>query len=246
MVLGPASRRPRAGEDGMTIVEVMVAMVVVLIGVLGVVTLVQTGLLNTSRTSAREQGTNLARDLVERSRQASYANMTMALAPAILRASLPASDNAGALSGSTFTVTRRGVTYTVTVFACSIDDPTDGAGVGDTTFCAVPASTLSPGSLPPLAAPGPNVLGLSVSLGGSLLSTVCNALGSSSSLYTSLMSVVNTVVPISVCPAGSTPGSVPVDSQADDLRRVKIDVSWNRNGAGSVSQTTLLTNPLQN
>jgi prepilin-type N-terminal cleavage/methylation domain-containing protein len=244
-VLGSACRRLRAGEDGMTIIEVMVAMVILLVGVLGTVSLVETGLLSTSRTTAREQGTNLARDLVERSRQVDYTSMTLGLAPATLRATLPASE-VSALSGSTFTVTRRGVVYTVTVFACSIDDPTDGAGVGDTTFCAVPTTPRQPGDPHGGAATGPNVLGLSVALGGSLLSTVCNALGSSSALFTSLMAVVNSVVPISICPAGSSVPKVPVDSHADDLRRVRLDVSWTSGGARDVSQTTLLTNPLQN
>jgi type IV pilus assembly protein PilV len=247
-MLGCAPTRMRSGEDGMTIIEVLVAMVILLVGVLGTVTLVQTGLLSTSKTTAREQGTNLARDLVERTRQADYTSMTMGLAPATLRASLPSTDSLSALSGSTFTATRRGVVYSVTVFACSIDDPTDGAGLGDTSFCAVPTGTPSPGPPPaPVAATGPNVLGLSVALGGTLLQTVCNALGSSSALFTSLMSLVSSVVPLSVCPTGTGPGSgLPVDNHADDLRRVRIDVSWNRNGAGSVSQTTLLTNPLQN
>ena len=63
-------------ERGMTLVEVMAAMVILLIGVLGTLTLVQGSLSSTSRTTAREQATNLARDLVERSRQADYANIT--------------------------------------------------------------------------------------------------------------------------------------------------------------------------
>lgn len=235
----------------MTIIEVMVAMVVLLVGVLGTVSLVETGMQSTGRTAAREQGTNLARDLVERSRQASYTNVTMGLAPATLRATLPASDNATALSGAsnaTFQVTRRNVTYTVTVFACSIDDPTDGAGLGDATFCAVPTGTPKPTDPPRVAAIGPNVLGMSVAaiaVGGSLIDTVCAALGSNGALFTSLMSVVSSVVPISVCPAGTGPGNVPLDQQADDLRSVRVDVSWTKNGGGSLTQTTLLTNPRQ-
>jgi type IV pilus modification protein PilV len=238
--------RMRAGEDGVTIIEVMVAMVVLIIGVLGTLILVQGGLSSTSRTTAREQGTNIARDLVERTRQADYANVGLASAPATLRATLPSSE-VGPLSGSTFQVTRRNTVYTVTVFACSIDDPSDGVGVGDTTFCAVPSGTPGPGSQTPVAATTSNVLGISVALGGSLLQTVCNILGSNSPLFTSVMAVVSSVVPLSVCPPGSGTSSVPVDNHADDLRRVRVAVSWNRGGvASSVSQTTLLTNPLQN
>ena len=234
---------PGAGrEDGFTIVEVMVAMVIMLIGVLGTLTIIQGSMASSSRTNAREQGTNLARDLVERTRQASYASVTMAQAPATLRATLPASE-VGALSGDTFPVTRRGVTYTVEVSACSIDDPTDGAGVGNATFCAAPTATTAPGSPAPGPAAAINVLGIGVSAAGSLLETVCDALGISS--ITSLLSAaLNPVVPLSVCPSGGS-GTAPYDSQPDDLRRVRVDVGWTRDNPGSISQTTLLTNPLQ-
>ena len=59
-------------EHGMTIIEVMVAMFILVVGVLGTLVLIEGGLSSTSSTTAREQGTNLARDLVERSRQAGY------------------------------------------------------------------------------------------------------------------------------------------------------------------------------
>ncbi len=231
-----------AGEDGFTIIEVMVAMVILLVGVLGTLTIIQGSLASTSRTNAREQGTNLARDLVERTRQAAYANITMDLAPATLRATLPPSE-VGALSGSTFNVRRRSVDYTVTVFACSIDDPSDGAGQGNAKFCAAPNSVSAPGGSAPGPAASINVLGIAVAAGGSLLQTVCNALGISS-IAATLTAGLSAIAPTSVCPSGAT-ATAPYDSQPDDLRRVRVDVSWTRNGGGSISQTTLLTNPLQ-
>jgi hypothetical protein len=209
--------------------------------------MIEGGLASTGRTTAREQGTNLARDLVERSRQAAYANVTTSVAPATLRATLPASDGATALSGpssSTFKVTRRNVVYTVTVFACSIDDPTDGAGVGNATFCETPTVRRIPGSPEPGPAAAINVLGIAVSAGGSLLNTVCNAIGTNTAILNALTSAVSVVAPLSLCPS-TTSGTVPYDIQPDDLRRVRVDVSWNSGGAGSVSQTTLLTNPQQ-
>jgi type IV pilus modification protein PilV len=235
--------RPGAGrQDGFTIVEVMVAMFVLLIGVLGTLTLIQGSLASTARTNAREQGTNLARDLVERTRQASYSSLTMALAPATLRATLPASE-VGALSGSTFHVTRRGVDYAVTVFACSIDDPSDGAGQGNATYCAASSSTNVPGSTTPGAAASVNVLGIGVAAAGTLLQTVCNALGLPAVLG-ALTAGLSAIAPISVCPSGAT-STAAYDSEPDDLRRVRVDVSWTASRGGSVSQTTLLTNPLQ-
>ena len=236
-----------ADERGMTLIEVMAAMVILLVGVLGTLTLVQGGLSSTSATTSREQATNLARDLVERSRQADYKDITYAGAPATLRSMLPASDGASALSGpanSTFTATRRNVTYTVKVFACSIDDPTDGAGQGDATFCAPPTATTAPGSPTPGLAASVNVLGIAVAAGGSMLQTVCNAIGTPA-ILSQLTNAVSPVVPLSVCPTGAGTGTVQYDSTPDDLRRVRVDVSWTRGGSGSVSQTTLLTNPLQ-
>ncbi len=235
-------------EDGITIVEVMAAMVILLVGVLGTLILVEGGLSSTSRTTAREQATSLARDLVERSRQVDYSKITHALAPATLRATLPAADSVSGLTGPTnsqFTVTRRNVTYTVDVFACSIDDPTDGAGAGDATFCAAPTATNVPGSPEPGLAVGINVLGIvGITAGGTALETVCNALGVSA-VSSQLAGILGSVVPLSVCPTAAGSGTVQFDSRPDDLRRVRIDVSWTRGGAGSVRQTTLLTNPLQ-
>lgn len=240
----------------MTMVEVMAAMVILIIGVLGTLVLVEGGMSSTSRTTAREQGTNLARDLVERSRQVPYASTNtgaaLGAAAAALRAKLPASDNASALAtpaSRTFTAVRRGVTYTVTVSACSIDDPTDGVSVGDSSFCLDSGGTPGPGSPPPGPAPAHNVLGIDVgalftSAGGNLLTTVCNAL--SGTLLTQVTSVLSKVIPVSLCPSGTGNSSVALDSHPDDMRRVRIDVEWNRGGAGSLSQTTLLTNPRQN
>jgi hypothetical protein len=227
-------------------------MAILLVGVLGVLTVLSTSAQSTRSTTAREQGTNLARDLVERSRQIPYAQTSMSAAPGALRAALPASDAPTSLSDGTFDVTRRGVRYTVRISACSIDDPADGAGIGDATFCAAPTSGTGTG--PGTNAPGPaaavNVLGVAVTATGSLLTTVCNAvgtgsavLGAVSSLATSLLSVAG--ASIQVCP-GAGSGSVALDTDTpDDLRRVRVDVSWSRGGPGRVSQTTLITNPDQ-
>jgi Tfp pilus assembly protein PilV len=245
-------RRRAPGDDGFTIIEVMIAMLILIVGVLGTFTLLEGSMSSTARTTAREQGTNLARDIIERTRQLDYANTTMALAPAKLRLALPGSDSVTALTGTgldTFDVTRRGTTYTVKVSACSIDDPTDGVSVGDSTYCPNSSGPSGPGTPTPGPAPAQNVLGVDVGViylnaGGSVLTTVCNAL--SGSLLTQVTSVLSTVVPVSACPAGTGNTSVAVDGHPDDLRRVRVDVTWNRGGPASLSQTTLLTNPRQN
>lgn len=240
---------PASRESGFTIVEVMVAILILLIGVLSTLALVDNGLSSTRRTTAREQATNLARELVERSRQIAYTSMTATQAPAQLRAVTP---DAGPLVGSSFVVSRRHIAYTATITACSVDDPSDGAGAADATFCANPCPTPAggcsgPGTTPSGFAASVNVLGVAVTLGGSLLQTVCNAVGTNSALLGTLTGAVSNVVPVSACPTVSQ-GTVAYDSRPDDLRRIRADVSWTPPGSTtqSISQTTLLTNPLPN
>jgi len=233
-------------------VEVMVAVVLLVSGVVAMMVMIEGSLSSTSRTTAREQATNLARELVERSREVPYASTTTTAAPAALAARLPETPP---VSGSSFIVERRNVTYSVTVSACSIDDPSDGAGVGDATFCDAPSGSSGPAT-PPTGSGlsvGPNVLGLPVSLdvGGSLITTVCNAVGTDtaianeiSTLATSLGGAAGKGAVISICP-GASAGSVAFDTTPDDLRRVAIKVRWRpRQGDETeLTQTTLLTKP---
>jgi len=223
-------------------------MTMLVVGVLGVLIMVQGSLSSTSRTQAREQATNLAREIVERSRQIPYSSTTTSAAPAAIAATLPETPT---VSGDTFTVQRRNVTYTAAVSPCSIDSPADGIGVGDATFCDAPLSSTGPGSAPVgsgLAA-GVNVLGLPVTLaaGGSLLSTVCNAVGTDTAIANAvsglLASATGNGAQLSLCPAAAG-GSIAFDTRPDDLRRVRVTVTWERNGAtNTLNQTTLLTTP---
>jgi prepilin-type N-terminal cleavage/methylation domain-containing protein len=242
----------RPQDGGFTLIEVVVAMAILLVGALGVLTCITVGYASTGRTTSREQGTNIARDLVERARQIGYSQSTMSSAPGALRASLPASDAATASPSDplVFTMVRRGTTYTVRVFACSLDDPSNGVGVGNATFCA-PNSTVPPPTPNPTPTPAAavNVLGVAVAAGGSVLGTVCNAVGTDTSLLNTVTGLVGGALSaaggasVQVCPgpAGTT---VPVQyGTPDDFHRVRVDVSWTRGGAGSVSQTTLLPNP---
>ena len=239
------------GEDGFTLVEILVAIVLLVIGVLAMLVMVEGGLTSTSRTTAREQATNLARDLVERSRQVPYASTTLAAAPAALAAALP---EAPTVSGGTFVVRRRNIDYTVTVTACSIDSPLDGAGLGDTTFCDNPSASTGPGSSTTTGsglAAGANVLGIPVSaaVGGSLIDTVCNAVGTNTAIAGQisgtaerLLSLAGNGAQVEICSSSTT--QVAIDPRADDLRRIRIKVDWTQHSnAYSLTQTTLLTTP---
>ncbi len=232
-------------------VEVMVAIVLLVIGAIAMLVMVEGGLSSTSRTTAREQATNVARDLVERARQVPYASTTTAAAPAALAATLPENPT---VSGTSFVVRRRNIDYTATVSACSIDSRSDGAGVGNATFCDAPSNSTGPGSNPTGSglAVGPNVLGLPVALavGGSLLNTVCNAVGTNTAILNSisdlggsLLSLAGNGAQLSACPSASA-GTIAFDTRPDDLRRVRIKVDWTQaNQSYTLTQTTLLTTP---
>ena len=71
------SRRLHASEEhGFTLIEVLVAVAILLVGVLGVVTLVDGANAVTSKTKAREGGTNVARSIIEVSRSVRYRDLT--------------------------------------------------------------------------------------------------------------------------------------------------------------------------
>jgi len=108
----------RAREDGFTFVEIIVATLVLVVGVLGVLTLLTGALRTTSVNISRVGATNLARELVERTRGLDYDDMSGSLVRTRLQA-------AGFGSGSPWTIERRGVAYTIEVSSCTYDDPAD-------------------------------------------------------------------------------------------------------------------------
>src|SRR4051794_19009750 len=114
-------RSPPRGEDGYTLIEVMVSAVLLVIGTLAVVMMMDTGNRKTADNLARESATGLAREIAERSREVPYASLQMDAAdhPATLMA-LPGLASTG--STGTWTIVRRNVTYTVSAYVCKIDD----------------------------------------------------------------------------------------------------------------------------
>jgi len=106
-----------AGNDGFTIVEVMVASFVLIVGILGVLTMMSGALRTTATSNTRIAATNLARELVETARELDYDKLNDVTAQMQAR---------GMGSGSPWTIGRRGVTYTVTATTCAFDDPSDG------------------------------------------------------------------------------------------------------------------------
>ena len=127
----PAHRSQR----GFTLVEVLVAIAILLVGMLGVVAMVDGANAVSGHTKAREGATNVARSVVEVGRAVPYRTLTDTSLYDALE-SRPGLADALPLDGHQ--VRSRGFTYNVSVEVCSMDDPKDGLGIDDGTidFCA--------------------------------------------------------------------------------------------------------------
>jgi prepilin-type N-terminal cleavage/methylation domain-containing protein len=130
--------RARIGSQrGFTLVEVMVAITLLLVGVLGTVTMIDGANAVTGQTKAREGATALARSVLEISRGVPYADLTAERVLVELDARAGFADGDGATAGHQ--IESRGFVYTVSPTVCSMDDPKDSLGPHDevgVTFCA--------------------------------------------------------------------------------------------------------------
>lgn len=145
-------------ERGFTIIEVMVAVFVLLLGVLGVATMMDTANAITDNTKAREGASALSRQLLEDARTVPYAELDSTsngvnqLQTDLQNLGVADADGNPA---NGWQVVRRNITFNVTVYACIFDDKSDGARVQGTSgeWC--------PGSATPVASgtpTGPNGL----------------------------------------------------------------------------------------
>src|SRR4051794_11341186 len=129
----------RAHEGGSMLIEIMVAIFVLLVGVLGSVTLVDAANRTTSTTRARESATNLARSVLETARSLPYTTLVQSSAAAGIQADPGLADSDPGTAG--WQVVRRNITYTVDFTVCTVDDPSDGIGKDDSDFCSVGTPT---------------------------------------------------------------------------------------------------------
>ncbi|MGH2834495.1 MAG: type IV pilus modification PilV family protein, partial [Solirubrobacteraceae bacterium] len=123
-------------EAGLTLIEVLVATVVLAIGIGGTFGLLNTSVQTTAQTHDREGAVSLVREILEDAHTIPFAQLTPTTVVEKLQA-MKGLENVSS-SSSTWQIkrgsaeglkegeTRVGTTYTVTAKECSIDSPKDG------------------------------------------------------------------------------------------------------------------------
>jgi hypothetical protein len=121
-------RRNIRAQSGFTLVEVLMAAFVLVVGILGVVALVDRANAALGESNGRVGATNLARELTEYSRSYDFDDLTTGRLPIQLHQRTGVSG-----TSNPWTVVRRNVSYSVAVKVCLFDDPTDGLAAADFT-----------------------------------------------------------------------------------------------------------------
>lgn len=232
--MGPRTSTAREHEHGFTIVEVMVAMVILLVGLAGTITLLDEANAKTTTDKAREGAVALSRELVEAARSNPYDQLTPGNVVGAIRGQTGFS--ASTLSGAGWQVQRRGVLYTMAVGVCSVDDPADGRGAQDPTFCAGDSSTTAAQCATALGGDG------SISGAGTASGVTVGECGIDLNRDGQVDNL--TRADLNQCTASPCPGGGTADKNPDDYKRVVTLVRWPI-GSGSrfVLESTTLPYP---
>jgi hypothetical protein len=132
-----------AGQAGFTLIEVMMAALVLIAGVLGSFTLLDSANRTISTNNGRTGATNLAREVAEYARGTDYDLLTPAQVETTLRARTRI---AGTGVTGAWKVVRRGITYSITPTVCTFDDPKDGLAATPPPNPCTPAATAVTGA----------------------------------------------------------------------------------------------------
>lgn len=124
----PGLPQRATGDAGFTLIEVLVAIVLLVVGLLALLTTLDTAVKASMTTRAREGATNLARQIVEDARTIPYSQMI----PTSVEGQLQAMNGLASESATGWQIKRRGIVYTVNVEECAIDDPKDGLATEET------------------------------------------------------------------------------------------------------------------
>jgi prepilin-type N-terminal cleavage/methylation domain-containing protein len=229
------SRRPSLSpcrrEDGFTIIEVMVASVVLLVGIMGVLSIViQADGVSTSNR-AREQGVALQREVIEDARSIPYDALTQNSIVSKLQAQPGLADSTAGSSG--WTIRRRNVTYTIAVGTCSVDDSNDGTGPHESAgYCVNGTGSTTPSQCL-------TFLGRTGSIAGT--GAASGATAADCGIDSNFDGAVDGLVDSSGGPCSNCSGA---DTNPNDYKRIVVLVRWNR-GLGSryALQSATVPNP---
>jgi prepilin-type N-terminal cleavage/methylation domain-containing protein len=125
-------------SSGFSLVEVMIAALILVVGAAAAFSLIDSANRSVTSNAARVGATNLGRELAEYARTTDY---DLLQPSQVVNALRNHPRIAGTLSGSAWTIERRGVTYTVSAQVCTFDDPKDGlAATPPANACPTPAA----------------------------------------------------------------------------------------------------------
>jgi prepilin-type N-terminal cleavage/methylation domain-containing protein len=229
------SRRPSLspcrGEDGFTIIEVLVASVILVVGVLGVLGIVVQSDTVTAANRAREQGVGLEREIVEAARSISYDQLTQNAIVGKIKATSGLTDSTMLATGWTYT--RRNVKYSVAIGTCAVDDPTDGQGPHESAgYCINGTGTTTPTQCA-------TYLGSSGSIAGT--GAVSGAAAADCGIDSNFDGAVDGLADTA---GGACTNCTGADTNPNDYKRIVVLVRWNKGlGKRYALQSTTVPNP---
>src|SRR5437588_2613261 len=247
--------RSVACQRGFTLIEVMMAALVLTIGVLTTLGLIDNANSKTVQSKAREAATGLDRQLIEDARTIPYPQLTQQSLASQLQSQPGLASESGA---QMYTIKRRGFTYSVDVATCTIDDPRDGIGPHSSSgFCGTAqtsgSGTTCSGAISGQGSGNVDVNGNTIdpsfclALSGSVLWSTCSLLSTTLAAQASgsLQAILGNVLYTQAQAAASatacgTSSAVAADTDPDDYKLVMAEVRW---GTHRARQATIIANP---
>ena len=126
----------RRGERGFTLIEVVAATFILLVGILSAAALLNASSRANATNRQRDVATSIARELIESARSIPYERVSEPGVNAALQA-IPGLEDS---PGGAYVLVRNGVSYTIDIGVCVMDDPKDGGGPRSATATFCPTS----------------------------------------------------------------------------------------------------------